>query len=65
MEARVKEPLIKFGYGLVVPSGAKNLSANSDCLPPADQGSGQLQQCQVTGFGFFEADQKFTEAIEP
>ena len=43
----------------------KNLSVNSDCLPPADQGCSELQEGGVAGLGLFEADQKFTVSVEP
>ena len=44
---------------------AKNLSVNNHSLPPADQGSGELQQGRVASFGLFEADQNFAVSIEP
>jgi hypothetical protein len=46
-------------------SGAKNLSVNSDCLPPADESGGELEQSRVAGFGLFEADEKFAVSVEP
>ena len=43
----------------------KNLSVNSDCLPPADQRSGEGEQGSIAGFGFLKAHQQFAKAIEP
>ena len=34
-------------------------------MPPTDQGRGEEEKGAVAGLGFLEADQDFTEAIEP
>ena len=43
----------------------KSLSVNSDSLPPADEGRGELQQSGVAGFGLFEAYQELAVSVEP